>query len=81
MDKGEYDFEASFDECGEFWFLGKKLFGGGRFHETDNLALLYSMFNFAFGTNFLPSHLKKEDLIESYLMTLVKYLDEKGHSY
>ena len=36
------------------------------------------MFNFAFGTNFIPSHVKKEDLVENYLMSLVRYLDEEG---
>ena len=34
------------------------------------------MFNFAFGTNFLPSYVSKEDLVENHLMTLVEYLDE-----
>ena len=62
-----------------FISLWMKLFGGGtEYEETVNIAQLYSMFNFAFGTNFLPSHVRMEDLIENYLMTLIGYLDENG---
>ena len=32
-------------------------------------------------SNFLPPHVKKEDLVENYLMTLIKYFDEKGESF
>ena len=39
-----------------------------------NLSCLCSMFNFAFGFNFLPPYVNKEDLVEKYMMTLVKYL-------
>ena len=38
------------------------------------------MLNFAFGTNFLPSYINKEDLIENHLMTLVEFLDKDGVS-
>ena len=81
--KFEYDLEAKFDECGEFNFMASKLFGGKEYGETSNISLLYGMFNFAFGTNFLPSYVSKEDLIENHLMTLVKFLDEYkfGASY
>jgi hypothetical protein len=76
-----YDLESTFQDCKEFWFLSKKLFGGKEYHTTTNIPLLYSMFNFAFGTHFLPPHVKKEDLVENYLMTLMKYFDEKGETY
>ena len=71
---GEYDLEAKFENCREFWSMALKLFGGIRYGHTDNNQCLYCMFNFAFGTNFLPAYMKKEDLVENYLMTLVKYL-------
>ena len=54
--------------------MALKLFGGRKYGFTDNDHCLFSMFNFAFGTNFLPAYMKKEDLAENYLMTLVKYL-------
>jgi hypothetical protein len=74
-----YDIEAHYRACDEFTFYGEKLFGGAvKFQETSNDSLLYSMFNFAFGTNLLPSHMRMEDLIENYLMTLIGYLDENG---
>ena len=78
-----YDLEAKFEECGEFNFMASKLFGGEKYGLTDEIGLLYGMFNFAFGTNFLPSYVSKEDLIENHLMTLVKFLDEYnfGASY
>ena len=79
--KNDYDLESTFQNCKEFWFLSKKLFGGKEYHFTENIPLLYSMFNFAFGTHFLPPHVRKEDLVENYLMTLVKYFDEKGESF
>ena len=75
-----YDLEADFDECGEFKFMASKLFGGEKYGLTDKIGLLYGMFNFACGTNFLPSYVSKEDLIENHLMTLVKFLDEFGAS-
>ena len=74
----QYDLEKKFDECREFQFLAEKLFGGKAYTHTGDKALLFSLFNFAFGTNLLPTYIKKEDLVESYLMTLVKYLDENG---
>ena len=79
----QYDLEKDFEFCAEFRFLADKLFGGKAYNFTTDMGLLYSMFNFAFGTNFLPSFLKKEDLVKSYLMTLVKYTDEleKGIGY
>ena len=76
LNNGQYDLERAFKDCNEFRFFAEKLFGGNAYKCTVDKALLFSMFNFAFGTNFLPSNIKKEDLIESYLMTLVKYLDE-----
>ena len=39
------------------------------------------MFNFAFGVNHLPPHVKKTDLVDNYLMTLLKYLNHKGKYY
>ena len=75
-----YDLEAKFEECGEFNFMAFKLFGGKEYGLTNKIGLLYGMFNFAFGTNFLPSYVSKEDLIENHLMTLVKFLDEFGAS-
>ena len=78
--KNLYDLEMNFEDCSEFKFFGRKLFGGKDYGPTDDISLLYSMFNFAFGRNFLPSYVKKEVLVESYLMTLYKYVDnnEKG---
>ena len=76
-----YDLEAKFDDCEEFSFMASKLFGGRKYDKTNKIGLLYSMFNFAFGTNFLPSYVSKEDLIENHLMTLVEYLDEKETNY
>jgi hypothetical protein len=74
-----YNLEAPFQDCLEFKALMDKLFGGRtEYSLTQNVAQLYSMFNFAFGTNFLPSHVRIEDLIENYLMTLIGYLDEDG---
>jgi hypothetical protein len=86
LEADRYDLNVPFKRCGEFWFLAKKFFGCDfrgqmKYEQSNDDALLYSMFNFAFGANFLPSHLSKEDLVENYLMTLVKYLDEDGTSY
>ena len=82
---GEYDPEKKFEDCKEFYSMALKLFGGVRFCHTENDHCLYSMFNFAFGTNFLPAYMKKEDLVENYLMTLVRYLcwikDGKEYNY
>ena len=74
----EYNLEARFFESLEFKFMAMKLFGGSDMVdvETNNLSCLYSMFNFAFGTNHLPPYIDKKDLIENYMMTLVKYLVE-----
>ena len=71
-----YILEAEFEKCEEFAFMASKLFGGKEYGETNNIGLLYGMFNFAFGTNSLPSYVDKEDLIENHLMTLVEYLDD-----
>ena len=76
-----YGLEAEFDKCEEFKFMAYKLFGGEEYGVTTKIGLLYSMFNFAFGTNFLPNHVSREDLIENHLMTLVEYLDEQGAGY
>ena len=76
----QYDLEKEFNECREFQFLAEKLFGGRAYTHTTDKALLFCLFNFAFGTFFLPPYIKKEDLVESYLMTLIKCLDEKGCS-
>jgi hypothetical protein len=81
LDSNAYNLEETFEKCSEFWFLGMKLFGGTEFQTTTSVPLLYSMFNFAFGSNFLPPHVKREDLVENYLMTLMKYFDEKGESF
>ena len=75
-DPKKYNLEAKFDDCGEFKFMATKLFGGEEYGLTDKIGLLFGMFNFAFGTNFLPSYVSKEDLIENHLMTLVEFLDE-----
>ena len=80
-DPKKYNLEAKFDECGEFKFMATKLFGGKEYGLTDKIGLLFGMLNFAFGTNFLPSYVSKEDLIENHLMTLVEFLDEDGASY
>lgn len=48
---------------------------------TENIAILSSMFNFAFGVNFLPPHVRKEDLVVNYLMPLIKYFDEDGKCF
>jgi hypothetical protein len=78
-DISNYNLETPFKDCYEFSFLMDKIFGGSTRHDrTSNVAQLYSMFNLSFGTNFLPSHLRAEDLIENYLMTLIRYLDEDG---
>ena len=63
-------------------FLSQKLFGGKKYEKnTENISQLCSMFNFAFGVNFLPPQVKKEELVDKYLMTLVKYLDEDGSCF
>ena len=72
----KYNLESKFDDCGEFKFMATKLFGGKKYGLTDKIGLLFGMLNFAFGTNFLPSYVSKEDLIENHLMTLVEFLDE-----
>ena len=79
-DPKKYNLESKFDDCGEFKFMATKLFGGENYGLTDKIGLLYSMLNFAFGTNFLPSNVSKEDLIENHLMTLVEFLDKDGVS-
>ena len=76
IDEGEYDRESDFKNCKEFSFMATKLFGGQEYGETKVVGLLYCMFNFAFGTNFLPTFVNKQDLIENYLMTLVKYVED-----
>jgi hypothetical protein len=78
-DLSNFNFNAPFAECKEFSFLREKLFGGStNCTNTSNEAQLYSMFNFAFGTHFLPSHLRVEELIEKYLMTLIRSKDVDG---
>ena len=72
----KYDMEKDFEGCKEFSFMATKLFGGGKYATTTNHSCLYSMFNFAFGTNYLPSFVNREDLVEKYMMTLVKYVVE-----
>jgi hypothetical protein len=52
-----------------------KLFGGTNNFSTKKVGLLYGLFNFAFGTNFLPSYVDKVDLIDYHLMTIIEYLD------
>ena len=79
-DPKKYNLESKFDDCGEFKFMATKLFGGKEYGLTDKIDLLFGMFNFAFGTNFLPSNVSKEDLIENHLMTLVEFLDKDGVS-
>ena len=76
-----YDLDAILDNCREFSFLSKRLFGGKKFVETENITILNSMFNFAFGVNFLLPHVSKEVLVEKYLMTLIKYFDEDGKCF
>ena len=78
--KFEYNLEAEFNECGEFKYMAKKLFGGEKYVLTGKIDLLFGMFNFAFGTEFLPGYVSKEDLIENHLMTLVEFLDVEGVS-
>ena len=72
VNEGRYSLEANFKDCTEFSFMATKLFGGGEYTKTKNYSCLYSMFNFAFGTNYLPSFVNREDLVEKYMMTLVK---------
>ena len=79
--KFEYDLEAKFDDCGEFKFVAVKLFGGKEYGLTGKIGLLFGMLNFAFGTDFLPSYVSKEDLIENHLMTMVEFLNEHDASY
>jgi hypothetical protein len=73
-----YSLEAGFEECYEFTILGKKLFEGDEYNQTLDVARLYSMLNFAFGTNFFPSHLRVDDMIENNLMTLIGYLNQNN---
>ena len=75
---GKYNLEANFLECREFKFMAMKLFAGSGEvdKDTSDFSCLYSMFNFAFGTNYLPPNISKEDLIENYMMTMVKYTIE-----
>ena len=79
--KFEYNLEAEFNECEEFKYMATKLFGGEKYGKTDKIGLLFGMLNFAFGTDFLPGYVSKEDLIENHLMTLVEFLNEHGASY
>ena len=72
------DLKEEFKDCREFKFIASKLFGDKKYWETDKIGLLYSMFNFAFGTNFLPSCVDREDLIENHLMTLMEFSNENG---
>jgi hypothetical protein len=74
---GDYKLDETLENCEEFSFLSKKLFGGKLYEATTNMSILFAMFNFAFGVNFLIPHISKEDLIENYLMTLVTYLVDK----
>ena len=78
VSEGKYNLEANFKDCTEFSFMASKLFGGGEYETTKNHSCLFSMFNFAFGTNYLPSFVNREDLVEKYMMTLVKYVVEHG---
>jgi hypothetical protein len=78
-DISKYNLEAPYEECKEFSFLMEKIFDGNTIYkETTKVAQLYNMFNLAFGTNFLPSHLRAEDSIENYLMSSIRYMDEDG---
>jgi hypothetical protein len=78
----EYDLHATLEDCREFKFLSQKLFGGKEYEKNSkDISQLCGMFNFAFGVNFLPPQVKKEELVDKYLMTLVKYLDEGGSCY
>ena len=76
-----FNIEKTFEECNEFQFLGQKLFGGKEYKRTEDMATLCGMFNFAFGVNYFPPHIKKEELVENYLMTLVKYFDKEGKCF
>jgi hypothetical protein len=68
---GRYNFKENFEDCSEFQILDKKLTGVTDGSEIQNLKCLYSMFNFAFGTNFIPDFIKKTDLVDEYMMTIV----------
>jgi hypothetical protein len=73
-----YNLEAAYQDCCEFKYLAKKLSGGMGYlnDETADIHCLYSMFNFAFGTNYLPCFLNRVELVENYMMTVVKYILE-----
>jgi hypothetical protein len=75
-----YNLEAAFRECCEFKYLGKKLSGGMGYlnDEISDIHCLFSMFNFAFGTNYLPSFLSRDELVRDHMMTVVKYTFEKN---
>jgi hypothetical protein len=57
-------------------------------NEVNDIHCLYSIFNFAFGTNYIPSFLSKDKLVENYMMTIFEdiyeYIPENeeddGHS-
>ena len=78
---GKYDLEAPFENCKEFWSMAVKLFGGRKYGGTDNIQCLYGLFNFTFGTNFLPAYIRKEEIVENYLMTLVDYQTDEKDEY
>jgi hypothetical protein len=74
-----YNLEAPYLECCEFKYFAKKLSAGNGIlnDEITDIHCLYSIFNLAFGTNYLPSFLNRADLVENYMMTLVMYIDER----
>jgi hypothetical protein len=69
---GIYNLEKTYEKCLEFQLLDKKLSGVTKGCKTQNLTCLYSMFNFAFGTNFIPQFIKKTNLVDECMMTIVK---------
>jgi hypothetical protein len=73
--ENKYDLNERFYGAKEFNFMATKLFAGtdALTFKTDDLQCLFSLFNFAFGTNHLPYYIRKEDLVEKYMMTLLKY--------
>ena len=73
LKEGRYSLEMDLEDCHEFSYLASKLLVGDENAVAENPYCLYSMFNFAFGTNYIPSCLNREELVEKYMMTLVKY--------
>jgi hypothetical protein len=74
-----YNLEATYQECCEFKYLAKKLSSGEGVlnYETTDIHCLYSMLNFAFGTNFIPSFISRDELVENYMMTVEKCIIEE----